>query len=75
MNVPYVVILEKVGEQMETLEEELLQHPTRDTLLAIHGLKREMIYLRRQIWPLREMIHTITRGEFALVSEDPGILF
>jgi len=57
----YFVILERVGEQIEALEDELLENPETETLHRIHGLKREMILLRKSVWPLREMIGGLQR--------------
>jgi len=65
----YFVILEKLGERIELLEEALVTHPTTETLQVIHSLKREMIFLRRSVWPLREIISGLQRGESALIRE------
>lgn len=59
----YFVLLETVGEHMENLEETLLVDPGQETLNAIHRLKRELIYLRKSVWPLREAINTMLRDE------------
>ena len=59
----YFVLLEEVGEHMEELEEALLQEPDQDTLNAIHRLRRELIYLRKTVWPLREAIGALMRDE------------
>ncbi|MCM1987442.1 magnesium/cobalt transporter CorA [Methanococcoides seepicolus] len=52
----YFIILEKIGDKIDFIEEELVTDPTPDTLQMIHELKREMITLKRSIWPLREII-------------------
>ena len=49
----YFVILEKTGERLEDIEEELTTKPSEKTLHAIHLMKREMIYMRKSVWPLR----------------------
>lgn len=59
----YFLILEQVGAHMEELEETLLDNPTQDTLHAIHHLRRELIYLRKSVWPLREAIGSMLRDE------------
>ncbi len=59
----YFVILEKLGEDIESIEEELVRNPAKETLLKIHALKREMIFLRRAVWPLREVISRMERGD------------
>lgn len=64
----YFVILERTGEWIEDLEDELLAHPSTQTLHEIHQLKREMIFLRKAVWPLREVIGTMERGESFLIS-------
>jgi magnesium transporter len=69
----YFLVLEKLGEKVEEIEEELVSDPGRKTLQEIHVLKREMIYLRKSVWPLREVISGMTRSESKLVSESTGI--
>lgn len=64
----YFMILERVGERMENLEEELVTDPTKETLLEIHRLKREMIFLRKSVWPLREVVSGLERGESSLID-------
>ncbi|MGH8507832.1 MAG: magnesium/cobalt transporter CorA [Gammaproteobacteria bacterium] len=65
----YFVILERVGDRIEAIEEDLLTNPIPATLTAIHHLRREMIFLRRSVWPLREMLSTLQRGESKLVQQ------
>jgi magnesium transporter len=65
----YFVTLEALGEKMEMLEEELLQRPTPATLQQIHYLKQDTILLRRSVWPLREVIGALERGETPLVKD------
>ena len=69
----YFVVLEKMGEWIEGLEEELVTNPTPETLQTIHALKRELIFLRRSVWPLREAVTGLERGESALIHESTGI--
>jgi len=71
----YFLILESLGERVESLEEELITNPRRETLHAIHVLKREMIYLRKSVWPLREVISALERAESDLIKETTGIFF
>ena len=65
----YYVILEKIGVQSEQLEEELMRNPTPKTLQTIHTLKREMVTLRKSIWPLREVIDGFGRMESEIVRD------
>ena len=69
----YFIILEKVGEDIENMEEELVTRPTPETLQAIHNLKRELIVLRKSIWPLREVVNSLERGESPLINETTGV--
>jgi magnesium transporter len=65
----YFVILEKVGERIEELEESLTRNTKPETMQEIHRLKREMIYLRKSIWPLRESISGLEKSESALINK------
>ncbi|MFH1721854.1 MAG: magnesium/cobalt transporter CorA [Candidatus Altiarchaeota archaeon] len=65
----YFVILENLGEHIEDLEDELITDPSQETLHEIHALKREMLYLRKSVWPLREVISTLERSESKLIKK------
>ena len=65
----YYLILEKLGEQLEDLEDRVVSNPQPDTSQEIHKLKREMIFLRRSVWPLREVINSLERGESPLIKK------
>ncbi len=71
----YFIMLEMVAEEVESLEEALLTDPTPETLQKIHDLKRELIFLRKSVWPLREMISSIERDELNLIQEKTGVFF
>jgi magnesium transporter len=65
----YFSILEKLGERIEFLEDQLVSDPSPATLSEIHAMKRGNISLRRSIWPLREMITILYRDESDLIGE------
>ncbi len=65
----YFIVMEKVGEEIEDIENELMEEPTEETMYSIHSLKREMIYLRKSVWPLREVINNLMREESPLIKE------
>ncbi|MBM3145701.1 MAG: magnesium/cobalt transporter CorA [Chloroflexi bacterium] len=65
----YFIVLENLGEKIEFLEEELVSDPDPGTLQSIHELKRELIFLRKSVWPLREVIGALERGENPLFQE------
>lgn len=69
----YFVILETVGENIEELGEEAVSDPTERTLHTIQTLKRELAQLRRSIWPLREVVSALQRGESPLIQDSTGI--
>jgi magnesium transporter len=66
----YFMILERLGETIESIEDELVKEPTPKTLSQIYDLKKEMIILRKSIWPLREVISKLERGESALIQKN-----
>ena len=69
----YFLILEKFGEKIEYMEEGLVSEPTEKTLQQIHAIKREMVFLRKSVWPLRELINSLVRSESKLIKESTGI--
>lgn len=66
-------ILETYGEQIEALEDEVIAHPTPQTLAQIHRIKRDLLTLRRTIWPQRELLATLTRDGCPLISGEVQI--
>jgi magnesium transporter len=65
----YFVILEKLGEKTELLEDVLINQPSPQNLQVIHQTKRNLIYLRNAVWPLREVINKLEKEETALIQE------
>jgi len=63
----YFLILEKLGEVTESLEDEVMLEPATETSQKIHTLKKKMMSLRKSIWPLREIIGNLQRGESKLI--------
>ena len=70
----YFGILEKLGEKIGSVEEELVTEPSQETLRRIQSLKREMIFLRKSVWPLREVINGLQRSESSLVTK-PTVIY
>jgi magnesium transporter len=66
----YFRILERVGDRIEDLEETVLEDPALHVMHRIHHLKREMLILRRAVWPLRETHGQKYRGEIPHVTEE-----
>ncbi len=69
----YFVIIEKMGERIEELEDELVENPAAKPLHEIYELKREMIFLRKAVWPLREVVSSLGRGDSPLVHDSTRI--
>ena len=69
----YFSVLETIGDTIESIEEQLAKEPTEKILRQIHSLKREMIFLRKSIWPLRELISNLQRSESGLIAESTGV--
>jgi len=69
----YYLILEKIGDRIEGMEEELVTNPTPQTLQTIHNLKRDTIFLRKSVWPLREVVNSLERGESKLIKKTTHI--
>jgi|AMZC01.1.fsa_nt_AMZC01001777.1_11 magnesium transporter len=69
----YFLILEYFGDEIEDLEEELIIEPSPETLKTIQKYKRDMITLRKAVWPLREMISGLQRIESDLIKETTRI--
>ncbi|GFO58454.1 magnesium transport protein CorA [Geomonas silvestris] len=66
----YFLILEKIAERMETLEDELIANPDEGTVQAIYQMKREMLFLHKAVWPLREVVGRLQRRESPLILEE-----
>lgn len=66
-------ILEKIGDEIEQLEDELLLDPSPESLNQIHRLRREMILLRKSVWPLRELVSELGREETTMVSRETAV--
>jgi len=65
----YFTVLERFGERLITIEEDIALHPTPRTLVQLNDLKKEVIYLRKSIWPLREVLSFLERDDTELISD------
>ena len=65
----YFMVLEKLGEAIEEIEDKLVTNPRSETLQIIHDLKRETVFLRKSVWPLREVVSRLERSESPLISK------
>lgn len=65
----YFIMLEKLGEEIETLELQLVENPVPATMRQISMMKRQMVLLRKSVWPLREVISALQRDDVPFVGE------
>ena len=65
----FFVIMENIGSQTEELERQLMSKPGPETLQVIYALKRQLVTLRRVIWPMREVINGLERSDSPLVRD------
>ena len=65
----YFAVLEFIGEQLERIEDRLLTAPSPDSLRDLHVFKREMLFIRKATWPLREVLSGLERGDSTLIAE------
>ncbi|UCF77899.1 MAG: magnesium/cobalt transporter CorA [Candidatus Eiseniibacteriota bacterium] len=65
----YFGLLERLGDVLEKMQLELMDAPRTETLQSIYELRRETILLRKSIWPLREVVGGLERGESSLFAE------
>lgn len=69
----YFMVLESVGERLEKLEEIVMSERPETALRDIYAVKRELLYIRRAIWPLREVASSLTRGEIAFIDHNARV--
>lgn len=71
----YFIVMEQLGEQIENLEEHIVRQPNKKSLARINMIRKEMIVLKRNIAPVREMISGILRSESELIEDRTGKYF
>ena len=71
----YLKVMEKIGDEIEELENEILQEAQDSVPEKIHALRRKLIYFRRSVWPLRDSLNSLLREESHLVHEENKIFF
>lgn len=65
----YYLVMEKLGERIEALEEDIIRNANKRTLAKINMLRKEMIILKRSISPVRELVNGILRSDSDLIEE------
>lgn len=69
----YFDVLEKIGEEIEELEDEILYNPTKKSIEHVHNLKRNLIELKKNVWPMREVINTLLQSD--LIKSEHHVYF
>ena len=69
----YFPVVEAAGERLETLEDDVLAGRARDLLPRIHGIRRDLLMMRRALWPLREAVSLLQREEEAAVTPETRV--
>ncbi len=65
----YFVAVEEVGDRLEALEESVVRDPEPTALQRLHDLRVDIAHIRKTVWPLREVMSSLERGETVLISE------
>jgi magnesium transporter len=65
----YFAVMEKLGEKIEHLEEEIIRHSNKRNLARINQLRKELIVLKRNMVPVRDLINGFLRSESDLLDE------
>jgi magnesium transporter len=65
----YYTVLDNIGEQIETIEDEINKGSSDHTFIRIQKLKRELIFLRKAVYPLRDAMSKLVKGESSFVRE------
>jgi magnesium transporter len=66
----YYSVLDKIGDIVEEIEENVYEKPTNKTFNRIQKLKKELIYLRKAVYPLRDALSKVVKGESEFIEEE-----
>jgi len=69
----YFLAIEKIGQSLESLEDSLMADPPPNILKEVHHLKREMIFLRKYIWPVREVVSALQHADTELLTPETQV--
>ena len=71
----YFYLLEKIEESIQMLEDELTSNPTSKTLQSIHALKRSILRLQKNLWPLREVVGKLEKARYEFITDKAAPFF
>lgn len=69
----YFKVLENLENRIEALEDELLNDPGEETFQYIHVLRRDLVFFRKMVWPLRDTLNTTIRDDSPFIEEQTNI--
>lgn len=69
----YFPVVEAYGDRLDSLEDEIIEKPSRKAIGVMHGLKRDLLELRRAIWPMRDVTNILARDDSDLISQETQI--
>lgn len=71
----YFAVLEMLGEKIEALQQTVVADPQPETLKDIHALKRHLLFLRRAVWPLRDVMNNLSRSDCPFLQQPTKVFF
>lgn len=71
----YFLLLENIGDEIDSVEDKLLENPNKDILGSIYHLKRELVFIRNILWPTRNLTSSLARGEFVEIDDRIALYF
>ena len=69
----YFIVIEKVSDDVEQIEDEIMDKPERTVVHEIHQIRRDLIFLRKALWPVREIVSGLEKSESELVAQSTEI--
>jgi magnesium transporter len=69
----YFPVLERLGESLEELESEVLDHPTRSIVGTIHNLRRTLLQVRRMVWPMRDVVSSMLHSDCPTIHAETKV--
>ena len=71
----YFAVLELSGEQIEAVQQAVVDDPKPETLNEIHALKRQLLFVRRAVWPLRDVMTSLSRSDCPFLQHPTKVFF
>lgn len=71
----YFIVIEDIGEMLEEIEEELILHPVTSSQESIYRLNRKLVFIKKTIWPTREVLNYFQRSDHPVFNENTKIYF